>query len=144
MIRKYALYCAWVLACVGVLVSLYFSEVLHIAPCNLCWYQRISLFPLTIVLGIATYGSDLKVVRYALPIAIVGFCFALYQVMLQEIPDWNPLELCGKGPSCSEKIDIGLGPISIPMLSTTNFLLISFLLIAPWYSTTKEALNKKK
>ena len=141
MVRKYTLYCAWLLSCIGVLVSLYFSEVLHHPPCNLCWYQRIALFPLALVLGIATYGTDLKVVRYALPLAIMGFCFALYQVMLQEIPGWNPLELCGAGPSCSEKIDIGLGPISIPILSTSNFLLISLLLIAPWYSTTKEALQ---
>jgi disulfide bond formation protein DsbB len=141
MVRKYSLYCAWLLACIGVLGSLYFSEMLHIAPCNLCWYQRMALFPLAVILGVATYGSDLRVIRYALPLAIMGFCFALYQVMLQEIPGWNPLHLCGKGPSCSEKIDIGLGPITIPLLSTTNFLLISLLLIAPWYSTTKEALE---
>ncbi len=141
MIRKYSLYSAWLLSCIGVLVSLYFSEILHHPPCNLCWYQRIALFPLALVLGIATYTGDLKVIRYALPLAIVGLCFALYQVALQEIPDWNPLELCGAGPSCSDKIDIGLGPISIPMLSSGCFLCISLLMIGAWYSTTKEKLD---
>ncbi len=119
MIRKYSLYSAWLLSCIGVLVSLYFSEILHHPPCNLCWYQRIALFPL----------------------ALVCLCFALYQVALQEIPDWNPLELCGAGPSCSDKIDIGLGPISIPMLSSGCFLCISLLMIGAWYSTTKEKLD---
>lgn len=134
-LKKYSLYLAWVLSCIGVLASLYFSEVKHLEPCHLCWYQRIFLFPLALILGIATYLGDFKSTHYTLPLAILGFLFALYQVGIQEIPGWNPIELCGKGPSCSDKIFIGLGPITIPMLSALNFFLISFFLIASWFSS---------
>lgn len=141
MFRKYGVALAWLLSCIGVMVSLYFSEIRHMQPCNLCWYQRIALFPLSLILGVGAYTGDRRVIRYALPLAIVGLAFALYQVALQEIPDWNPLELCGGGPSCSDKVDIGLGPISIPMLASSAFFAISFLLVGVWYSFTKEKLS---
>ncbi len=129
MIKKYSLYFGWLLACLGVLGSLYFSEIRHLDPCPLCWYQRIFLFPLAIILGIATYRSDRAIWLYCLPLAILGFLFATYQVTIQEIPGWNPIELCGSSANCAEKTDIGLGPISLPMLSAVNFVLISLALL---------------
>lgn len=142
MFRKYGVYLAWLLSCIGVLVSLYFSEVLHDQPCNLCWYQRIALFPLAIILGVAAYTGDRKAIRYALPLVVIGFCFAIYQIAIQEIPDWNPLDFCGGGPSCAEKKDIGLGPISLPMLSASAFASIAFLLIGVWHRVIKDVWNK--
>lgn len=126
---KYGLYFAWVLATLGTLGSLFFSEVLHLPPCHLCWFQRIALFPLVLLLGIATFTNDRGIIRYALPLALIGAGFALYQVAIQEIPGWEPIKMCGNGPSCSEKVNIGLSFITIPMLSAVAFLFISFLLI---------------
>jgi len=128
-LKKYGLYSAWFAATFGTLASLFFSDILNHEPCHLCWYQRIALFPLAIILGIATYRGFFGIVRYVLPQAVGGFILALYQVAIQEIPDWNPIEMCGAGPSCSEKISIGLGPLSIPMLSAVGFLIICLILI---------------
>lgn len=132
MARNLELYLAWLLASLGTLLSLYFSEIRHLEPCHLCWYQRICLFPLVIILGIAAYNSFFDITRYVLPQVIIGFLFALYQIVLQEIPGWNPIDICGGGPSCAEKLYIGLGPITIPMLSAAGFFAIGFLLLLSW------------
>lgn len=128
--RKYGLYFTWLLSCVGTLVSLYFSSIKNLEPCHLCWYQRICLFPLPILLGIATYQGNTKIAFYAFPLVLIGLGFAGYQIAIQEIPGWNPIDMCGAGPNCAEKLLIGLGPITIPMLSAANFTLLGVLLCA--------------
>ncbi|MCH9626517.1 MAG: disulfide formation protein [Chlamydiales bacterium] len=143
MAKSIELYLAWLFACLGTLVSLYFSEVLKLEPCHLCWYQRIALFPLVFVLGIAAYRSFLDVARYVLPQVIGGFLFAAYQIAIQEIPGWNPIDMCGAGPSCSEKYDIGLGFITIPMLAAGGFLIIGILLLMSWKRHTRRERKKK-
>lgn len=137
-LKKYGLYFTWLIAALGMLASLYFSEIRHLEPCHLCWYQRIALFPLFFILGIAAYKGFLGIALYVLPQTIVGFLMALYQVIIQEFRGWNPIEMCGAGPSCSEKISIGLGPITIPMLSALGFLAISLLLTRLWLCYRKE------
>lgn len=132
MTRHFELYLAWLFAALGTLVSLYISGVRHFEPCNLCWFQRIALFPLAIILGIAAYKGFLDITRYVLPQVIIGFLFAAYQIAIQEIPGWNPIDICGAGPSCAKKFSIGLGPISLPMLSAAGFLVIGILLILSW------------
>lgn len=127
--KKYGIYLAWLVAGVGTLTSIYFSAVLHLEPCHLCWYQRIALFPLAVILGIATYKGYSKIVLYVMPLIVFGFLIALYQVAIQEIPGWNPIDICGAGPSCIEKVNIGLGPISIPMLSAWGFFLMGLFLV---------------
>ena len=122
------LYFAWLLAFVGMLISLYFSEILNIEPCELCWYQRICLYSLAVILGIAACKGKNLIIPYVLPVVIIGFLFALYQVLIQEIPGFNPIEFCGAHSNCHEKVEVGLGPISIPMLSAANFLLIGLFL----------------
>lgn len=111
------------------LLSLYFSDVKNLEPCHLCWYQRICLFPLFIILGIAAFRGFLGIVFYVLPQVACGFLFALYQIAIQEIPGWNPIDMCGAGPSCAEKILIGLGPITIPMVSAAGFFFMGILLV---------------
>lgn len=70
-IQNLLLYIAWLIAVVATLGSLYFSEIRLFVPCELCWYQRIVMYPLSILLGIAAYYNDLKIKRYVLPIAIM-------------------------------------------------------------------------
>lgn len=128
VLKKYGLYAAWLLVCIGTLLSLYFSVIRNFEPCHLCWYQRIFLFPLTIILGIAAYQGNWKIFPYVFPFVALGLLFAGYQIAIQEIPGWNPIDMCGAGPSCSEKVLIGIGPITIPMLSFALFLLLGILL----------------
>jgi disulfide bond formation protein DsbB len=135
---KYSLYFAWLLASFGMLGSLYFSQVRHLEPCNLCWFQRIALFPLPFILGLATYKNYLQIAPYVLPQLLFGLLFALYQIAIQEIPGWNPIDMCGKGPSCSEKIPIGLGFVSIPILSALLFFSLSLLLSFAWISEMRK------
>lgn len=132
MFKRYGLYFTWLIAAVGTLGSLYFSAIRNLEPCHLCWYQRICLFPLSVLLGIATYKGNTKIIPYVLPLVILGLGFAGYQIAIQEIPGWNPIDMCGTGPSCAEKLTFGLGPITIPMLSAANFILLSGLLLAVW------------
>lgn len=132
MLQKYSLYIVWIVACAATMGSLFFSEILHIEPCHLCWYQRIAIYPLVIIMGIATYRGFYGIVPYVFPLVLIGTLFAAYQVAIQEMPDWQPIELCGAGPSCSEKVDIGLGPISIPMLSLAGFLVMLLFLSIAW------------
>lgn len=136
--KQYALYLAWLLSCLGLLGSLYFSEMRHLEPCHLCWYQRIALYPLAFILGIAAYRGFLGIILYVYPLIVIGLVVSLYHVLIQEIPNWQPIELCGAGPSCSDKLDIGLGPITIPLLSSLTFLTIASLLSYAWRKSSKK------
>jgi disulfide bond formation protein DsbB len=128
-LNRWSLYFAWVGSLFGTLMSLFFSEILYFEPCNLCWYQRICLFPLAIILGIAAYRSDRGIVRYTLPLVIIGALFALYQTAEQIIPGFTPIDLCGAGPRCDEDPLLLFGFISISMLSLMGFIAIGVLLL---------------
>lgn len=135
--RRYGLYAAWLLSCIAFITSLYFSDIRHHEPCHLCWYQRICIFPMIVILGVASYRGFLGIGLYVLPQIVAGFFFAIYQVGIQEIPGWNPIDMCGAGPSCSERMDIGLGFITIPMLSAVAFLMIITLLVGTLIANRK-------
>ncbi|MEG0037371.1 MAG: disulfide bond formation protein B [Victivallaceae bacterium] len=132
--RKYFLILAWIISCFGTLISIYFSYILKIEPCLLCNYQRICLFPLTIILGTASYYDFFGIKKYVFPLPIIGTFIALYQIILQEIPGMR-LDICSANSvSCSTKIYI-LEPITVPMASSVAFIVITFLLIVSEKST---------
>lgn len=138
-LRKYSLYFVWVIASIGVLGSLYFSEIQHLEPCSLCWYQRIAIYPLAIIMGIAAFQGFYKIVPYVMPLAVLGIVFASYQVAIQQLPSLQFVELCGTGPSCAQSADIGLGPITLPMLSLFSLCLMTFLLAIAWPAKDKSS-----
>ena len=74
--------CAWVIALGATLDALFIGEVLGQAPCILCWYQRIAMFPLVVILGIACFVNDLLVWRYALPLSLIGVAITLWHSLL--------------------------------------------------------------
>lgn len=78
MSRDTRLYLAWLVALVSTIGSLYFSEVKQFNPCPLCWYQRIFMYPLALVLGLAAFWSDYRIRRYVIPLALVGLGFAIF------------------------------------------------------------------
>lgn len=128
-IRSYALYLAWAVSLSGTVLSLYFGEILGIEPCNLCWYQRIFLFPLAILLGIGAYRDDRNIVPYALPLATVGALVAIYHTVGQWIPELFREAVCGPGQDCRTPIFTLFGFINFPFLSAAGFILIFALLL---------------
>lgn len=127
--RWLLIFSAWAIAMVSTLGSLFFSEVMELIPCVLCWYQRIFMFPLCIILLVGLYTHDHNVVKYALPISIIGLIFGIYHTLLffGFIPEG--LQPCSQGISCAD-INMELfGVIPIPLLSIISFITIIVLLL---------------
>ena len=124
--KKYTLYFCWLLSCLFTLASLYMSEIRHLEPCALCWYQRIALFPLSLILAVATYRGFFGIAIYVLPLSLAGFFVALYQTLLQEFPTVLK-SLCSFGHSCAEKVAVG--PFSLALLSLMAFALLNSMLL---------------
>jgi disulfide bond formation protein DsbB len=123
------LFLCWLIVSVSAMGSLFFSYVMEFAPCVLCWYQRIFLFPLVIILAVGLFPFDKSVVQYALPLAIVGWLTAAYHNLLYAgiIPE--SIQPCSQGVSCTEEYIKLFGFLSIPMLSLLSFSTIIALLI---------------
>ena len=120
-----ALYVSWAVALVATFGALFVGEVLGQAPCVLCWYQRIAMFPLAVILGIACVRDDVGIWRYALPLALAGVAVALYHSGLYFglIPE--PVVPCSRsGPSCTDANMTVLG-LPLPLLSLASFVLIA-------------------
>jgi disulfide bond formation protein DsbB len=118
----------WLLAAGASLGSLFFSEVMELPPCSLCWMQRVFMFPLTLILLIGLFPFDARVWRYGLPLSVIGAAVALYHMLLQlgVIPE--SAAPCRQGVSCAEAQVAILGFVSIPMLSLLVFASITGLL----------------
>ena len=119
---------AWVIALVSSLGALFIGEVLGQTPCVLCWYQRAFMFPLAVVLGVASYRMEFAVWRYALPLAAIGGLIAAYHSALYAGVIPTPLVPCGAGPSCTDTGMTIFGGVPIPYLSLAAFIAIASLL----------------
>jgi disulfide bond formation protein DsbB len=131
------LFFAWVVALVSTLGSLFFSEVMGFVPCSLCWYQRICMYPLVILLAVGSFPFDAKVYKFSLPFAVIGWLFALYHNLLhwKIIPE--SASPCRQGIPCSTVYINWLGFITIPFLSLVAFSLILISLFI-FNKTSKE------
>ncbi|WP_078432982.1 disulfide oxidoreductase [Metabacillus halosaccharovorans] len=116
---------SWIISLIATLGSLFFSEVLHYIPCTLCWYQRILMYPLTIILGVAFYYGERTVYKYVLPIAMIGMATSFYHYTLQKLPFMKKLEMCSSGIPCSGEYINVLGFITIPFLAFISFTIIT-------------------
>ena len=119
---------AWLLATLSTAGALFMGEVMGMTPCNLCWFQRVAMFPLVVILGMAAYRNQREGAWYALPLAVFGAATALYQTLL--IAGWVPKAWvpCGAGASCAnQSLEFFYG-IQIPWLSLAAFVLIAALL----------------
>ncbi|MDP4104037.1 MAG: disulfide oxidoreductase [Bacillota bacterium] len=120
---------SWIAAVIATLGSLYFSEVLHFIPCTLCWYQRIFMYPLAIILGVAFYRNDRGIYRYSLPLSIIGMVISGYHILLQKVPYLQQFEMCKTGVPCSKDYLNLLGFLTIPMMAFTAFTIITICLV---------------
>ncbi|WP_026562188.1 disulfide oxidoreductase [Bacillus sp. J37] len=116
---------SWIISLIATLGSLFFSEVLHYIPCTLCWYQRILMYPLTLILGVAFYYGERTVYKYVLPIAMIGMAISFYHYSLQKLPFMQKLEICTSGIPCSGEYINVLGFITIPFLAFIGFTCIT-------------------
>jgi disulfide bond formation protein DsbB len=121
---------AWLIAAVATLGALFLGEVMGYAPCVLCWYQRIAMFPLVLILAAGLFPFDPRVVRYALPLAVAGWGVALFHLAL--IAGWIPERItpCQQGVPCSDQQAVWFGFVTIPLLSFVSFSIIAALLLA--------------
>jgi len=124
------LFAAWLVATVSTLGAIFLSEVMRVAPCVLCWYQRVFMFPLVFVLAAGLFPLDRKVVRYALPLAGVGWLTALYHFLLTKGVIPESAAPCSQGIPCSRIEVEWLGFITIPLLSVISFSVILLALVA--------------
>ncbi|RLB78149.1 MAG: disulfide bond formation protein B [Deltaproteobacteria bacterium] len=132
------LFLCWLMVTVSATISVFFSSVLEYEPCVLCWYQRICLFPLIFIFATGLFPTfDKSVIKYALPLTIVGGLIAFYHTLLYAgiIPE--NIQPCSKGVSCTEKYFELFGFVSIPMLSFFAFSTLVTLLIILKRRTSK-------
>jgi len=123
------IFSCWMLAAIATMGSLFFSEVMEIQPCVLCWYQRIFMYPLVVILLVGMFPLDRNVVRYTLPVAVIGWGISVYHYLLYSgyIPE--NMQPCSQGVSCTEVNLELLGFITIPMLSILSYTAIIALLL---------------
>ncbi len=127
-IKENSLYMAWGVALIAMLGSLFFSNVLGYPPCVLCWYQRITIYPLVIILAVALFYKDTKVYRTALPLAFIGLAINIYHNLLYYKILPESAAPCVQGVSCTTQYVNYFGFITIPFLSFVAFVLIIVLL----------------
>jgi disulfide bond formation protein DsbB len=122
-------FAAWLIASASTLGALFFGEVMKLPPCSLCWYQRIFMFPLMLVLPFGLFPFDRNIIRSVLPLVGVGGLLAVLHVLLVEgiIPE--RIAPCRQGVPCSETVIEWFGFVTIPLLSFAAFATIAALLI---------------
>jgi disulfide bond formation protein DsbB len=122
------LWLAWLVAAVATLGSLYFSEVAHFTPCRLCWYQRIGMYPLSIVLLIAAFHKDRGIRRYVLPIVSIAGVISAYHVLIERYPSLEKTA-CDIGNPCTLIWFKRFGYITLPVMALSAFVFIGTMMV---------------
>lgn len=117
---------AFIVSATATLGSLFLSEVAHFEPCKLCWFQRIFMYPLPILIGVALWKKTKDVWQYVLPLSVIGGVIAIYHYYYQLNPQaLIPCSTVGFSVSCSERFFTHFGYITIPWMSFSAFALIA-------------------
>ena len=127
-IAEYSYYMTLVVALTAMLGSLYFSEIRMFEPCRMCWFQRICMYPITLLALVGIIKQDEYLPYYVLPLSLIGVSISIYHILVQ-----NGIVVQSSGCTtvlCSIKYVNYLGFISIPVMAGTAFTLISVLMIA--------------
>jgi len=122
------IFLAWFIALASTLASLFFSEVMDLTPCVLCWYQRVFIFGLAIIMLVGILAHDIYLIRYAMPFSLLGLLFALYHSLLFYgfIPE--SMLPCSQGVPCKDANMVLFDVLPIPILSLLAFVIITVLL----------------
>lgn len=136
-IQNYALYAAWIVSVVATLGSLYFSQIRGFVPCELCWIQRIFMYPLSIILGIAAFYNEVLLKKYVLPLSLIGGLISLYHYLIQKVPGFAEVKPCVQGVPCNVQYINWFDFVTIPFLALTAFTLISICMVLLHLNTRK-------
>ncbi len=128
----YELWAAFVVSAVATGGSLFFSEVAGFVPCELCWFQRICMYPLSIITLLAAVHGEHRIARYLLPLPVVGSGIAIYHLLVENgVVGQTSTCLASAPGGCATKWINEFGYMTIPTLTLTGFvLLIGFLGLA--------------
>jgi disulfide bond formation protein DsbB len=127
----YELWLAFLVAAIATGGSLFFSEIAHFVPCELCWFQRICMYPLSITTLLAAVANDRRIARYLLPLPLVGAGVSVYHLLIENGAIKEPAACLIGGGGCSVKWIDEFGYMTIPTLALTGFALcFVFLLLA--------------
>jgi disulfide bond formation protein DsbB len=122
------LWIAFIVSLLATVGSLIYSDVIGYAPCKLCWYQRIFMYPQVILMGIALYRKDAWIKIYGLVLSILGALMALFHYSGQIGLTPLPCSAVGISVSCSERFVMEFNYITIPMMAFSAFILIASVL----------------
>jgi disulfide bond formation protein DsbB len=135
----YELWLAALVASLATGGSLFFSEIAHFVPCELCWYQRICMYPLSIVTLLAALADDPRVARYLLPLPAVGAGIAVYHVLIEDgVVSQSQACLLSAPGGCATKWVDEFGWVTIPNMALTGFVLLFALLVMATFSPRKD------
>ena len=122
-------YAAWVIALLAMVGSLFFSEVMGLPPCVLCWYQRIAMYPLVLIIASGIIARDGRMRAYALPLCLAGLAVSVYHNLLYYGVIPESLTPCSEGASCTERQIEWLGFVTIPLMGLASFAGVALCLI---------------
>jgi disulfide bond formation protein DsbB len=126
LLGEKAIWLAWLVALAATVGSLIYSEVIHYEPCRLCWFQRIAMYPMAVVLLVGAIRREYQVKYYALPLSVAGLGVSIYHYLMQVFPSLEGGS-CGV-VSCSARLVEIFGFISIPFMAGAGFMVITVLL----------------
>ncbi len=127
-LSRQSVWLAWGVAAVATLGSLYFSEIADYIPCRLCWYQRIAMYPLAIVLLVGALLRDRRVTLYAAAFPLIGAAISIYHIYIEVNPEAESAA-CRAGVPCSTRWIDEFGYVTIPVMALSGFALIGTLLV---------------
>ena len=128
----YELWLAFLVAAVATGGSLFFSEIAHFVPCELCWFQRICMYPLSITTLLMAIANDQRATRYLLPLPVVGAGVSVYHLLVENgVVKESQACLVSAPGGCATKWINEFGYVTIPTLALTAFALtFAFMLLA--------------
>ena len=124
-----ALWLAFLVAATATAGSLYYSEHAHFIPCNLCWYQRIAMYPLSLLLLIAAIRRDCAVRWYVGPLAGAGAVISTYHYLVEWFPSLERSDVCSLNVPCTTPWFRELGFVTLSFMALCGFLFILVLVV---------------
>ena len=126
---NFYVYFSWGISLFATVVSLIFSEVLKYPPCSLCWYQRIFMYSLAIIIPVGIIIGDRKISYYILALSIFGLGISGYHSLIYHEIIKEVFTVCTADLSCKAKQFELFGTLSIPVMSFLSFVGLTLLSI---------------
>ena len=126
-LTKNALQISFFVALAATFGSLFYSEIAGFPPCDLCWFQRIFMYPQVLILGLAWWKKEERILDYSLILLGIGAIFAVYHNYIYYSVQITTF--CSITSPCTQRYVTGFSYITIPLMALTAFLLMGILLL---------------